>query len=180
MKNFMVFVILMVFILAACAPATPTPESTLSPAPTNTLVPPPTETPIHPIPSQSPRATSEVLPVANDPLNNTNWILQSLYGHSPLKDTTITLAFADGRAAGESGCNTYFNGGETMKYKISAHGDLKIYFVHTGRLCPSPQGVMEQEKTYFKALSSVSGYNLTENRLELKDESGDIILVFTK
>lgn len=67
-----------------------------------------------------------------------------------------------------------------MKYRISDNGDLKINFVRTGRLCPSPQGVMDQEKAYFDALGSVSGYKLTEDRLELKDATGNIILVFTK
>ena len=57
---------------------------------------------------------------------------------------------------------------------------MKIYFVYLARQCPSPPGVMEQEKTYLKALNRVAGYNLTEDRLELKDESGDTILVFTK
>lgn len=131
-------------------------------------------------PTQSHRATSEPFPVTNDPLDNTDWILQSLYGRSILKDAPIILKFSEGFASGESGCNQYFNGDSTMKYKISAHGDLKIYFVYTARLCPSPQGVMEQEKAYLEALSSVAGYNLTEDRLELKDERGDIILVFTK
>jgi heat shock protein HslJ len=133
-----------------------------------------------PLPTQSPEATSEPSPVANDPLDNTAWILQSLYGRSPLKDTQITLYFSEGFAYGEAGCNPYFNGDESMKYKISAHGDLKIYFVNAVRLCSSPPGIMEQEKTYLDALHSVAGYNLTEGRLELKDESGDIISVFTK
>lgn len=181
MKNFTVFVILTFFVLAACgAPATSAPEPTLSPAPTPTLVPPPTETPMPPVPSQPADPTQEALPVANDPLANTDWILQSLYGRSLLKDTTINLKFSEGFTYGEAGCNSYFKGDETMKYKISANGDLKIIFVRTGRLCPSPEGVMDQEKAYFKAIASVSGYNLTEDRLELKDGTGKIILVFTK
>ena len=124
--------------------------------------------------------TSEPSPIANDPLDNTAWTLQSLYGRAALKDAPITLKFSEGFAYGEAGCNMYFNGDETMKYQISAHGDLKIAFVHLARQCPSPEGIMEQEDTYFKALYSVAGYNLTEDRLELKDESGKIILVFTK
>jgi heat shock protein HslJ len=133
-----------------------------------------------PLPTQSPEATSEPSPVANDPLDNTAWILQSLYGRAPLEDTSITLNFSEGFGYGEAGCNPYFNGDETMKYKISAHGALKIYFVNAVRLCPSPPGIMEQEKTYLDALHSVARYTLREDRLELKDESGDIILVFTK
>ena len=126
-----------------------------------------------PLPAQSPGAT-------NDPLNNTNWSLQSIYGRSPLKDAPITLQFSEGFAGGESGCNKYFGGDPTMNYTISADGGLKINFVRTARLCPSPQGVMEQEEAYFEALSSVAGYNLTEDRLELKAENGDVVLVFTK
>ena len=132
------------------------------------------------LPSQPTEATRASFMVTNDPLNNTKWVLQSLYGRAPLKDTTITLQFSKGLAGGESGCNNYFGGDPTMKYTISDKGDLKIKFVHLARHCPSPEGVMEQEEAYFEALSRVAGYNLTEDRLELKDGAGNIILVFTK
>jgi heat shock protein HslJ len=133
-----------------------------------------------PLPTDTPLPTSAPSPAANDPLDSTAWILQSLYGRSPLKDAPITLKFSEGFVSGEAGCNSYFSGDETMKYKISAQGDLKIYFVYLARVCPSPEGVMKQEETYLKALNSVAKYNLTEDRLELKGESGNTILVFTK
>jgi heat shock protein HslJ len=133
-----------------------------------------------PLPTDVPSPSSESSPVTNDPLDHTAWILQSLYGRPSLKDAPIILNFSEGFAYGEAGCNMYFNGDETMKYEISANGDLKVYFVYLARQCPSPEGVMEQEETYFKALNSVTGCKLTEDRLELKDESGEIILVFTK
>jgi heat shock protein HslJ len=166
--------IFLLFIFSACKPqavpissnnlvATMTPQFTVvnTPLPTDTLFP-----------------TFAPSPVANDPLDNTAWILQSLYSRPPLKDAPITLKFSEGYAGGESGCDFYFEGGPTMKYTISANGDLKINFVYTVRPCS--QEVMDQERTYFKALSSVAGYNLTGDRLELKDGIGDAILVFTK
>ncbi len=64
MKNFTLFVILTVFVLVACgAPATSTPEPTLSPAPTNTFVPPPTATlepTLTPTPSLTPLPPCDV------------------------------------------------------------------------------------------------------------------------
>jgi heat shock protein HslJ len=163
-------------ILTACQPsAKPTSSVDLvTPMPTQVTV---VSTPL---PTDIPLPTSGPSPVTNDPLDHTAWVLQSLYGRPPLKDAPITLNFSEGFAYGEAGCNMYFNGGEDMKYEISANGYLKVYFVYLARQCPSPQGIMEQEETYFKALYSVTGYKLTEDRLELKDESGEIILVFTK
>jgi heat shock protein HslJ len=168
--------IFLLLILTACQPqAEPTSSVDLvTPMPTQSAV---VNTRL---PTDLPLPTSEPSPVTNDPLDHTAWILQSLYGRPALKDAPITLNFSEGFAYGEAGCNMYFNGGETMKYEISANGDLKIYFVYLARQCPSPQGVMEQEETYFKALYSATEYKLTEDRLELKDESGEVILVFTK
>jgi len=63
-KKFTLFVILTVFVLAACgAPAMPTTEPTLPPAPTNTLVPPPTETPIPPTATLEPSPTPTPVPL---------------------------------------------------------------------------------------------------------------------
>ena len=115
-----------------------------------------------------------------DPLNNTTWILQSLYSQHPVEGTTIILRFAKGYAGGNSGCNEYF-GGENLakKYSVSSDGNLRIDFANTLLPCLSPEGT-KQEEDYFKALRKVTGYQLTESRLDLTDETGTIILVFTK
>jgi hypothetical protein len=44
-----------------------------------------------------------------------------------------------------------------------------------------PEGLMEQEESYIKALSSAVTYRLvTKNRLEIEDVTSEVILVFTR
>jgi heat shock protein HslJ len=116
---------------------------------------------------------------ANHPLNNTKWILQSIYGHPPLEGTTITLEFTKDYIDGNSSCNEYSAGRNIGNFEISDDGILKIVFAQTLLPCLSPT-LMDQEEEYFKALRSVSGYQLNEAHLELRDETGNTILIFTK
>ena len=126
-------------------------------------------------------ATSDSFPTRNDPLNETKWVLITLYGHPPLEGTILTLEFSKGNVSGSSGCNSIF-GGENLseKYKISDDGSLRIDFANTLVLCHSPEGIIEQEEAYFKGLRNVSEYRLTGNRLELRNKADDTILVFAK
>ena len=131
--------------------------------------------------AEPPEATPESWVAVNDPLNNTKWMLQSLEGRSLLEGTAITLEFSKNAVHGKAGCNEYFGGEELQAtYVASESGNLEINFVRTLLHCSSPEGVMEQEEAYFEALSRVAGFELMENRLELKDGSGEIKLVFTK
>ena len=41
-----------------------------------------------------------------------------------------------------------------------------------------PEGVMDQEQTFLAALAPVASFRLAEERLELLDETGGVILMF--
>jgi heat shock protein HslJ len=118
--------------------------------------------------------------LTSDPLNNTSWILDSLYDHPPLDGTTITLEFSKGHVRGNSGCNDYFWGEyASEKYPSSEAGSLTISDSGITIVGCLPDEIMDQEETYMKALRTVAGYRLTKDQLELKNGTGDTILVFT-
>jgi heat shock protein HslJ len=108
-------------------------------------------------------------------LDGTEWVLASLDGESPLKDTQITLAFEDGVAGGFAGCNAY-----GTQYTTDRDALLIQMIESTAQACLEPEGVMEQESAYLDALWNVVSFQITENRLELMDGSGKVRLVYTR
>ena len=58
-------------------------------------------------PANPPTQPKEQPMSGKDTLDGTNWILTTLNGQPALKDTTVTLNFEAGRAAGSDGCNRY-------------------------------------------------------------------------
>jgi len=109
-------------------------------------------------------------------LEGTEWVLVSLNSNSLVAGSNITLNFAEGKAAGYSGCNSY--GGQ---YTATGDGSLQIpELAVTVMLCLMPEGVMQQEEVYVKALSSAAAYRVVDDRLEIGDASAETILVFER
>jgi heat shock protein HslJ len=108
-------------------------------------------------------------------LDATAWVLASLNGESPPKDTQIILTFDDGVAGGFAGCNAY-------GAQYTTDGDaLSIDPVEsTAQACLEPEDVMEQESAYVDALWTVVSYHIADDRLELLDEAGAVKLVYTR
>jgi heat shock protein HslJ len=108
-------------------------------------------------------------------LDESEWVLISLNGHSLVPDSNITLGFAEGRAGGFAGCNGY--GGE---YAAADQGALSIPEIAVQlQLCDKPEGVIEQESAYLEALQSATAYQVTGDRLKIEDALGQTILIFT-
>jgi heat shock protein HslJ len=105
------------------------------------------------------------------------WVLQS-YGEpgnlkATLEGTEITATFesTEGRVRGSAGCNTY-----SGDYHIS---DSKLsipLIVSTEIGCLEPEGIMEQELQYLKALQAAESYQIRDGKLEIN--CGAQILVF--
>ena len=111
-------------------------------------------------------------------LAGSEWVLTSLSGNSVLEDTEITLSFEAESLSGSAGCNGY----SADKYTAKGNGTLAITgtLAVTVELCPSPKGIMEQEKAYIGALLNAATYQLIEERLEIDDASGETALVFAR
>ena len=114
-----------------------------------------------------------------DELAGTNWELISLNGKSLIEGTAITLEFTDTYLGGQMGCNGYGGSPDRGKYTIKGDGTFQLGdpFAVTVQLCTEPEGIMEQEAEYIEALMEATQYQVIENRLELKNDSGEIKLI---
>jgi len=109
-------------------------------------------------------------------LDGTEWILTSLNGSSLVRDSNITLEFAQGRLTGFAGCNGY--GGE---YSAADVGTLTISEIGmTAQDCQAPEGVMQQEAAYVDALQNATVYRLVDDRLQVGNIWAKGTLVFSR
>jgi heat shock protein HslJ len=118
------------------------------------------------------------LPPTGDPedvLLTTSWTLEELNGQALIPDSEITLRFEAHNFNGDAGCNTYSGGYETEGNSIRI-----TEIMATEIACPGPMGVMEQEQRYLETLREVSHFQLLNDRLELENEAGEPVLVFSR
>lgn len=108
--------------------------------------------------------------IGGDPLNGTSWQLSSLGGVPPVVGTTATLAFENGQANGNSGCNSF--GGE---YRVS--GD-KLEFkqmMSTLMACADP-AAMEQESILMQFLGDAQRFEVADGQLQIFRSDGDALI----
>lgn len=87
---------------------------------------------------------------------------------SVLEGTTLTLEFAaDGRLSGAAGCNR-FTGAYTSSGGSFKPGNVAA----TQKMCVSPDGVMDQEAAFLKALATAASARVDADRLELRTAEG--------
>jgi heat shock protein HslJ len=85
---------------------------------------------------------------------------------SPIVGTSLTMTFgADGNLSGGAGCNTY-----TAPVTSAGSGIAIGPPAATRRSCAQPQGVMEQEQQFLRALPTARSVRLEGNRLEMRTE----------
>ncbi len=128
-------------------------------------------------------------PVA--PLEGSRWRLVSLHGAPIVGDDAITLRFEDSFVRGFGGCNAYrplIVGTDRHEYTATSEGPaaggegtLTVpTFIVTDKDCPSPAGLMQQERAYFEALRAAARYRLDGERLVIQDGTGETTLVFMR
>jgi heat shock protein HslJ len=113
-------------------------------------------------------------------LDATNWKLESYADAAGemmdvLPKSAATLNFQAAQVSGNASCNNFSGNYQTNGSKIE-FGPMAA----TRKMCAQPLGIMEQEDAYLAALGSTAEYNLRGNTLELKDDQGDVILIFTQ
>jgi heat shock protein HslJ len=106
-------------------------------------------------------------------LTGTQWALVAMQGQPPLPGTAPSAEFTEREIIGSTGCNRYFG-----SYEITNGGMTISQVGATEQYCVDPDGAMEQEKAFLAALTSVTGYRMMANRLELLDAAGDVVLTF--
>jgi heat shock protein HslJ len=95
---------------------------------------------------------------------------------SVLTGTSLTLAFTgDGKVTGSAGCNrytaTYVSEGQKLTFGPAAA---------TRKMCPQPDGVMEQEQQFLQALETVATARFEGDRLELRTAGGQLAVTLRK
>jgi heat shock protein HslJ len=113
-------------------------------------------------------------------LAGTNWELISVNGKNLIEGTAITLDFSETYLGGQMGCNGYGGTPDTGKYISKSNGTFHLEhpFAVTVQLCTNPEGIMEQEAEYIETLMSASHYQILDDRLEIKNEAGELMLVY--
>jgi heat shock protein HslJ len=106
-------------------------------------------------------------------LTGTEWRLTSYNNGkqglaSPLAGTRPTLTMSeDGMVQGDGGCNR-FRGGYTLNRDWLAFGPI----AGTRKMCAKPDGIMEQEAAYLRALGTVAKYRIEGGELTLLNGDG--------
>ena len=148
---FMATLMVIALIATACGGQAATP--TAPAAPTN----PPTQ------PKEQPMS-------GKDTLDGTSWTLTTLNGQPALQDTTVTLNFVAGKAAGSDGCNNY-NGSYTADGTHIKFSQMAA----TMMACPEP--IMKQATAYQQALGQAATYQADAKQLSLSDAGGKELAV---
>lgn len=125
----------------------------------------PTAIMVYRMPTQPPRPTPPV-PATPSELFGTLWTVTSIGGRPVVAPQPPTLSIApDHRAGGFGGCNNYFTeasiDAEAMSFGPAA----------ATRMACAPE-LMDEETTYFTALSAVASYELDDQGLRLLDAAG--------
>lgn len=91
-----------------------------------------------------------------------------------MSDAAITASFTeDGKLAGSAGCNNY-----TTTYTVDGQNITIQPPATTRKLCPEPEGVMEQEAAFVAMLPQAATYSISGNNLELRTAEGALIVSF--
>ena len=95
---------------------------------------------------------------------------------SPLVGTVLDVSFLEGgRIGGSSGCNRY-----SAKIRVAGNQVAISAPLSTRRLCGEPQGVMEQERQFLAALTSVATLRHEGKRLELRRADGALAVILQR
>lgn len=99
-------------------------------------------------------------------LTGTEWIAETINGKPVIEPGGVTLAFAEERVTGRSGCNRYFG---AVQY---ANGRLKIEQVGATKMACLRDGLMQQESEFLTTLQASQDYALEGNQLTLTGPAG--------
>jgi heat shock protein HslJ len=107
-------------------------------------------------------------------LDGTDWVLTALSGNAPIANSNITLKFAEGSASGSAGCNQYRSTYTTDGSKL----ELGM-IAATKRACLAAE-MNTQETAYLDALTKTAAYEISANRLTLRDAANNVLLAYAR
>ncbi|MFZ9859393.1 MAG: META domain-containing protein [Roseiflexaceae bacterium] len=102
------------------------------------------------------------------------WLLQQMNGET-LAELTVSLEFQANQIAGVGFCNNY---SATITVDESSFV-VDPAISATRMMCPEGD-TMQQEQVYFETLTKVASFAEVDGRLELRDETGAVVLVYQR
>jgi heat shock protein HslJ len=113
------------------------------------------------------------------PLVGTNWSMlnynngrEAVVG--ALAGTEVTAIFgADGNLTGTAGCNNYRAG-----FKVDGNNITIELAATTQMFCAEPEGIMDQEAAYLRAIENAATYKIDRQQLWLRYENDSIAAIF--
>jgi heat shock protein HslJ len=113
------------------------------------------------------------------PLVGTNWSMlnynngrEAVVG--ALTGTEVTAIFgADGNLTGTAGCNNYSAG-----FQVDGNNVTIGPVATTDMLCSEPEGIMDQETAYLRAIENAATYKIDRQQLWLRYENESIAAIF--
>lgn len=123
------------------------------------------------------KSNATVQEVSQVGLEGVLWKLESIAatnGLAPvLPDSQATAQFIAGQVGGNASCNTYFG-----TYQLDG-SSLTIEMGGSTMMACQPPEMMQQEIAHLTALGQTASYEITGDRLVLKDAGGNAILAYT-
>lgn len=107
-------------------------------------------------------------------LDGTSWTLTAIRGNPVVAGSNVTLQFAQGDASGNGGCNQYRGTFSTEGSTLSIGPTMA-----TKRAC-ADRAMNAQETAYLEALSLTATYEMTGDRLVLRDAANAALLEYTR
>ena len=91
-----------------------------------------------------------------------------------LAGTEVTAIFgADGNLTGTAGCNNYIAG-----FQVDGNNITIEPAATTRMFCAGPEGVMDQETAYLRAIENAATYKIDRQQLWLRYENDSIAAIF--
>jgi heat shock protein HslJ len=116
----------------------------------------------------------------DNPLAGTSWTVTGYNNGTgavvPVLDGTVLTALfdAEGSVNGSGGCNNY-----SGPYSVDGSALLIGPLTYTQLACDTPEGVMQQESAFFTALQTAATYEVVDDQLTVKDDSGATAITAT-
>lgn len=107
-------------------------------------------------------------------LEGTKWTLDTIQGEPLAPQFVVTAEFNDGRISGISACNSY-----GASY-TARNGEMAMEAMAVTEMACVDDGVMELEQVYLQLIGTVKAYQVSEDRLDLLDDNGAVVLSYYK
>lgn len=173
MKKFPIIAVL-IFILAvglvACTPAGSGTEEVINPTEETAAAAPTAET--------AENEEGEESMEESNTLEGHVWALESWRNEAgemvpAIADSGASAEFNDGQLSGNGGCN-----GFSGSYEHSGD-ELTIGQIASTLMLCAPEELGTQETTYFAHLQNAATYQIADDRLEISNGEGEVVLIFT-